>query len=336
MLTLRDVVVEYVSGGYPVRPIDGLDLDADSGELVLLLGPSGCGKTTLLSCLAGILKPTSGSVRVDGQEVTRLDSEALTEYRRRSVGIIFQAFNLLPSLTARANVALPMRAAGIKRAEAMARADELLEQVGLAERRDHRPGQMSGGQQQRVAIARALALDPPVILADEPTAHLDAVQVEVVLGMLRDLARPGRLVVVSTHDHRMEPLADQCIDLGPRAGDVPEESRIVELVKDQVLFEQGDPSDLVYEVEKGEIVLYRVENGEETILRRARAGDYFGELGPMLGLPRSASARARHRTRLLAQDLNSFRRRRRFDAHDATENVSPPEEEEVEAARTRN
>lgn len=316
MLTLRNVIVEYVSGGYPVRPIDGLDLDARTGELVLLMGPSGCGKTTLLSCLAGILQPTSGSVSVDGAEVTRLRGGDLTEFRRRSVGIIFQAFNLLPSLSARANVALPMRAAGVGRAESSRRADELLDQVGLAERRDHRPSQLSGGQQQRVAIARALALDPPVILADEPTAHLDAAHVEIVLGMLRDLARPGRLVVVSTHDHRIEPLADQCVNLGPEVvQSVEEPGRIVELAAGDLLFSEGDASDLVYEVESGEIVLFRTEDGEETILRRARTGDYFGELGPMLGLPRSASARAHHRTRLLAQDLPSFRARRRLAAH---------------------
>ncbi len=319
MLALRDVVVEYESGGYPVRPIDGLDLDAESGDLVILLGPSGCGKTTLLSCLAGILRPTSGSVIVDGTEVTELDPKELTEFRRRSVGIVFQGFNLLPSLSAKANVAVPMRAAGMTASEANRRADELLEQVGLADRRDHRPGQLSGGQQQRVAIARALALDPPVIVADEPTAHLDAVQVEVVLRMLRDLARPGRLVVVSTHDHRLVPLADRCIELGGSVAPVTESGRVVELAAGEMLFDEGDLSDLVYEVEKGEIVLFQTEaDGTESILRRARPGDYFGELGPMLGQPRSASARARVRTRLLGQDPASFRGRRRFSPSESS------------------
>src|SRR5512133_2275177 len=179
-LAIRDLVIEYSSGGYRVRPIDGLNLDAGSGELVLLLGASGCGKTTLLSVCAAILTPTSGSVRVGDTEVVGLKGAALTEYRRKTVGIVFQAFNLVPSLTAVENVMVPLRAAGMPRKQAKARAIELLERVDLGERLDHRPSGMSGGQQQRVAIARALAHDPPVLLADEPTAHLDYIQVEGV------------------------------------------------------------------------------------------------------------------------------------------------------------
>ncbi len=215
-LHVNDLVVEYSSGGYAVRPIDGLNLEVSAGSLALLLGPSGCGKTTLLSCLGGILRPTSGRIALGDLDVTTLDPRALTTYRRRTVGIVFQAFNLLPSLTAFENVMVPMDAAGVSRREARQRAEELLARVGLQDRMRHRPGDLSGGQQQRVAVARAIALDPPLILADEPTAHLDFIQVEEVLRLIRELASGDRLVVVATHDTRMLPLADQVVELVPQ------------------------------------------------------------------------------------------------------------------------
>jgi putative ABC transport system ATP-binding protein len=209
----RDLAVEYACGAQGVRPIDGLDLELSSGELVLLMGPSGCGKTSLLSMLAGILRPLRGSISVDGLDVTRLAGSRLTNYRRRRVGVVFQAFNLIPSLTAAENVQVPLRAEGFGRRPSRRRAGELLDRMGLAERSSHRPGALSGGQQQRVAIARALALDPPLLLADEPTAHLDRGQVGKVAQMLREIADDGRVVVVATHDDRILPLADRSIML---------------------------------------------------------------------------------------------------------------------------
>jgi putative ABC transport system ATP-binding protein len=164
-LGIEDLMVEYSSGGYAIRPIDHLNLEAAAGSLVILLGPSGCGKTTLLSCLGGILSPTSGRITFGDVDVTALDPRALSLYRRSTVGIVFQAFNLVPSLNAIENVMVPMRAAGISRGTARQRAEELLTRVGLKDRMRHRPGDLSGGQQQRVAIARAIALDPPLILA---------------------------------------------------------------------------------------------------------------------------------------------------------------------------
>src|SRR6201999_1483063 len=164
-LSIADLVVEYSSGGYAVRPINGMNLDVPAGSLVILLGPSGCGKTTLLSCLGGILRPKSGSIAFAGVDITALDGSALAKYRRDEVGIVFQAFNLVPSLTALENVIVPLRAAGRSRTSARQRAEELLTQVGLADRLKHKPGDLSGGQQQRVAVARAIALDPPLILA---------------------------------------------------------------------------------------------------------------------------------------------------------------------------
>jgi len=212
-LVCRDVAVEYSCGTQAVRPIDGLDLEVSSGELVLLMGPSGCGKTSLLSMLAGILRPLRGRISVDGLEVTRLAGGRLTDYRRHRVGVVFQAFNLVPSLTAAENVEIPLRAAGRGRRQSRKRARELLEQLGLGDRCSHRPGALSGGQQQRVAIARALALDPPLLLADEPTAHLDREQVGRVAHLLREIADDGRTVVVATHDDRIVPLADRAIAL---------------------------------------------------------------------------------------------------------------------------
>ena len=220
-LRCRNLVVEYSVGGYVVRPIDGLDIDARPGELSLLLGASGCGKTTLLSVLAAILRPHRGSVRLDATEVTRLSGRALNDYRRHRVGIVFQAFNLIPSLTAAENVQVPLRAAGTGRRDARRRAAALLGEVGLGGRQSHRPGELSGGEQQRVAIARALALDPPLLLADEPTAHLDHVQVDGVLRLLREIADAGRMVVVATHDDRLVPIADRVVELGAGDGAAP-------------------------------------------------------------------------------------------------------------------
>src|ERR1700741_4199996 len=153
-LSIQDLVVEYSSGGYALRPINGLNLDVAAGSLVILLGPSGCGKTTLLSCLGGLLRPKSGVIKVSGVDVTALDGRELAKYRRDTVGIVFQAFNLVPSLTACENVMVPLRAAGMSRAASRRRAEELLTRVHLADRMKHRAGVLSGGGQQRGALTR--------------------------------------------------------------------------------------------------------------------------------------------------------------------------------------
>jgi putative ABC transport system ATP-binding protein len=319
---IRNLTMEYVSGGYSVRPIDDLSLTFADGELVLLLGASGCGKTTLLSMMASILTPTSGSILVDGIDVTTLNGRAIAEFRRKTVGIVFQAFNLVPSLTARENVYVTLRGAGVDRAKARERSDELLAEVGLTERAHHRPGDMSGGQQQRVAIARALALDPPLIVADEPTAHLDYIQVDGVIRLLRDLARPGRVVVVATHDERLIPLADTVVELTPRAKEESRPPEPVELTAGQILFRQGDPGDLVYEVDSGaiEIVRERVDATVE-MLTVVEPGGYFGELAPMFGLRRSATARASEAgpAHVTGYTLREFRTRRGEDNSDILE-----------------
>jgi len=309
-LEVRDLTVEFDSGGYRVRPLDNLSIDAEDGELVVLLGPSGCGKTTLLSCLSGLLKPTAGSIRYQGIEVEGLTGTELSAYRQKTVGVVFQAFNLLASLSARKNVMVPMTLAGVGRKDAVTRADALLERVALSERVTHRPGQMSGGQQQRVAIARALVHDPPLVVADEPTAHLDHIQVEGILVLLRELAAPGRMVVVSTHDDRITHIADRVIELSPQFSKVDAGPEQVTLAAGEVLFEQGDRGDLVYEVLEGSVEIYRERSdGTEEVLASIVAGNYFGEIGPMLNLPRSASARAETATRLTSMNVRAFRQR---------------------------
>jgi putative ABC transport system ATP-binding protein len=309
-LVVDNLTVEYVSGGYRVRPIHERSFTAENGQLVVLLGPSGCGKTTLLSCLAGLLTPTSGEIRVDDIEVTALRGASRSTYRRDTVGVVFQAFNLIPSLSARANVMVPLRLAGTGRAAARQRAGELLDQVGLSDRGGHRPGQLSGGQQQRVAIARALAHDPPLIIADEPTAHLDSIQVEGILRLIRDLAAAGRLVIIATHDDRITQLADQVVELTPHTPDVERGPHPLHAAAGDLIFRQGDPSDLVYVITSGTVAIFRERaDGTEEPVVELGAGEYFGELGPLLNLPRSASARARSESELLGYGVREFRAR---------------------------
>ena len=309
-LQMIDLRIEYNSGGYLVRPIDGLNATVLSGELAVLLGASGCGKTTLLSALAAILTPAGGTIRFGDIEVNRLRGGALTDYRRHTVGIVFQVFNLIPSLSALENVAVPLRSAGVRRRPATARAEQLLADVGLADRVGHRPGDLSGGQQQRVAIARALAHDPPLVLADEPTAHLDYIQVESVLRLLRDIARPGRTVVVATHDDRLLPLADRVVELSRPATNETAAPERRELSPGQVLFEQGDPGDLVYFIEVGHVELFRRRaDGSEEPIQVFGPGDYFGELAPMFALRRSATARAVDQVIATGYTVHDFRAR---------------------------
>ena len=286
-IRMRDLTMEYSSGGYMVRPFDHFDLDLATGDLALLLGASGCGKTTLLSMLASILTPTSGSIHVGDIEVTALKGADLADYRRRTVGVVFQSFNLIPSLTAQENIYVAMRYAGVGRKAAKARSEELLAMVGLEDRMHHRPGKLSGGQQQRVGIARALALDPPLIVADEPTASLDYMQVDGVIRLLRELAAPGRMVVIATHDERLLPLADRVVELTPRPSSESRPPDRVELAAGEVLFRQGAPGDLVYEVDSGRIdIVQEQTDGGEHLLAVVEPGNYFGELAPMFGLRR--------------------------------------------------
>jgi len=309
-LSIQDLVVEYCSGADTVRPIDGLNLDVAAGSLVILLGPSGCGKTTLLSCLGGILRPTGGAIKFGDVDVTSLDAQAMSTYRRETVGIVFQAFNLVPSLTAIENVMVPLLAAGQPRRAAHKRAGQLLGRVGLEERMTHKPGDLSGGQQQRVAVARALALDPPLVLADEPTAHLDFIQVEEVLRLIRELASGDRMVVVATHDSRILPLADRVVELVADFASTDRPPDTVRMEAGEVLFEQGTMGDLIYVVSEGELEIVReLESGGEELLKVVTAGDYFGEIGPVFHMPRSATVRARTDAVIIGYTVRMFRER---------------------------
>jgi putative ABC transport system ATP-binding protein len=212
VLTARDLSKVFGSGPTAVQAVDGVDLTVRRGEVVLIMGPSGSGKTTLLCLLGGLLRPTTGSVRIDDTEITALDESKLPVIRRRLVGFVFQSFNLLEALSAVENVELPLNLAGITGRPARERAERLLRDLDMGQRLHFRPPILSGGEKQRVSIARALANDPPLILADEPTANLDSRQGHAVVELLRDIAkRQQRTVVIVSHDERIQAIADRLL-----------------------------------------------------------------------------------------------------------------------------
>jgi putative ABC transport system ATP-binding protein len=211
-IAVRRVTKTYSEGAAAVRALDEVDLDVEHGEVTLLMGPSGSGKTTLLSIMGCILRPSSGSVRIAGHDVTTLGERALPKVRLDHIGFIFQGFNLFPALSAEENVVLALNLKGLKGQQARRRAAELLKGVGLEEKSATYPANLSGGQKQRVAIARALAVQPEILLADEPTASLDSRSGRAVLEMLRGLAHgQGCAVVIVTHDSRAMEFADRIV-----------------------------------------------------------------------------------------------------------------------------
>jgi putative ABC transport system ATP-binding protein len=213
-ISVSDLSKVYSSGTAAVRALDGVSLEVDAGERVMLMGPSGSGKTTLLQIIGCILKPTTGSVRILGREITRLNERELPRVRLAHIGFIFQGFNLFPTLSAGENLELALDLKGIRGRDARKRSHELLEQVGLADKYNSKPSDLSGGQKQRVAIARALAGEPDIILADEPTAALDSQSGRMIMEMLSDMARRlGRAVVVVTHDNRTIDFADRIVHI---------------------------------------------------------------------------------------------------------------------------
>jgi putative ABC transport system ATP-binding protein len=211
-IAVREVTKTYESGRVAVRALAGVSLDVAPGEILLLMGPSGSGKTTLLSIMGCILRASSGSVSVQGQEVATLSERRLPDVRLRHFGFVFQGFNLFPALSAGENVEVALGLKGIRGREARRQAAAALDQVGLADKVDMRPADLSGGQKQRVAIARALVGDPSIILADEPTAALDSSSGQMVMDLLRSLARArNRAVVLVTHDSRTYRYADRLV-----------------------------------------------------------------------------------------------------------------------------
>ena len=206
-------VVKTYDGAAKVEAVRGIDLTVERGEFVALMGPSGSGKSTLLNLLAGLDRPTAGEVWLDGQRIDRMSEAALAKLRRRKIGVVFQFFNLLPTLSAAENVELPMLLVGNGRRAARKAAIVLLDGLGLTGKQDAAPKQLSGGQQQRVALARALANSPDLLVGDEPTGNLDSASARDVLGLLRATHERGQTLLLVTHDARVASAADRVIEI---------------------------------------------------------------------------------------------------------------------------
>ena len=208
--SVRGVEKSFGTGESAVRALRGIDLDVPYGEITMLVGPSGCGKTTLISVIAGTLEADKGEVTVIGERLDRLSQSRKTDFRKRNIGFVFQQFNLLPTLTAAENVAIPLILNGVARKESLRHAAAMLEKVGLGNRTEARPSQLSGGQQQRVAIARALVHEPRLLVCDEPTAALDGETGHLVMELLRKHALAAdRGVLIVTHDNRIFEYGDR-------------------------------------------------------------------------------------------------------------------------------
>jgi putative ABC transport system ATP-binding protein len=209
-IRVRGVTKEFGSGDSMTRALRGVDLDVPYGELLMLVGPSGCGKTTLVSIIAGTLEPSAGTCMVLGRDLVSMTNGRKVRFRRENVGFIFQSYNLLPSLTAVENAAVPLLIAGWRRSDAVAAAADVLERLGLGDRLTNLPSELSGGQQQRVAIARALVHEPRLLVCDEPTSALDAENGRITMELIQDIAvQPDRAVIVVTHDSRAYSFADR-------------------------------------------------------------------------------------------------------------------------------
>jgi len=223
MLAVRDATKSYRQGEAEVKALAGVTLDVAAGEFVAIVGPSGSGKSTLLHLMGGLDVPTSGDVLIDGASIARMSDDEVTVFRRRAIGFVFQFFNLLPTLSAEENVALPLLLDGKRPRDVRDRVAAALEAVGLAHRRGHRPDEMSGGEMQRAAIARALVIEPKVILADEPTGNLDSATGEQILELIRKANHDrGATVVMVTHDAKAATRGSRLVTMrdGVVVGDV--------------------------------------------------------------------------------------------------------------------
>lgn len=226
VVELVDVTKTYRLGEVDVQALRGVNMKVNRGDIVAIMGPSGSGKSTILNLVGALDRPTSGKVIIAGKNISRMSENKLGEIRRDSIGYIFQFYNLIPVLTAYENVELPMLIAGVGKEKRSARARELLELVGLADRARHRPDELSGGEQQRVAVARALSKKPPLVLADEPTGDLDSKSGMQVMTILRDLSKKElSTVVLVTHDHQMASLADRILEI--RDGRIVKETEMI-------------------------------------------------------------------------------------------------------------
>jgi putative ABC transport system ATP-binding protein len=213
LIEARGLHRTYRMGEETVRALDGVTVSVPRGDYVAVIGASGSGKSTLMNIIGGLDTPSGGSLVVNGLDLGSLDDEGLAAFRNRTIGFVFQSFNLLPRLTALQNVELPLLYAGTPPAERRARASAMLDRVGLSQRKTHKPTQLSGGQQQRVAIARALACQPDVILADEPTGALDTATTAEILALFRELNREGATIILVTHEHDVAQSAKRIIEM---------------------------------------------------------------------------------------------------------------------------
>jgi len=213
VVEMRDITKVYGHGEAEVRAVDGVSLIVDPGEYVAIMGASGSGKSTLMNIIGALDVATTGTYRIDGVDIGDLDDDALSLVRNRRIGFIFQAFNLIPRMSAVANVELPLMYRGVRRGERRRRALGALAKVGLADRSHHQPNELSGGQQQRVAVARALAMEPSLMLADEPTGNLDSKSTADVLDLLDDIHNEGKTIVIITHEDEVAARADRVITL---------------------------------------------------------------------------------------------------------------------------
>jgi putative ABC transport system ATP-binding protein len=213
MIELDGVSRTYEEGATAVHALRPISLSIAEGSLVAIVGPSGSGKSTLLNLLGALDRPSSGKIRIAGEDLTAMDDDGRTKLRREKIGFVFQFFNLLPTLTARENVQLPAKLAGLRDRKTLERADVLLDRVGLTQRKGHRPDQLSGGEMQRVAVARALMMDPPLVLADEPTGNLDTLTGQEVLELLIGAVDARRTVVLVTHDPKIAERADRVLEI---------------------------------------------------------------------------------------------------------------------------
>lgn len=213
VIKIRNITRDFILGQEIVHVLKGIDLDVERGEYVALMGPSGSGKSTLMNLLGCLDTPTSGTYELNGADVSNMSDDELAEIRNKEIGFVFQTFNLLPRTTALENVALPMIYAGASKSERKIRAEEVLTNVGLADRMDHKPNQLSGGQRQRVAVGRALVNKPSIILADEPTGNLDSKTSEEIMKLFKEIHLAGNTVIVVTHEEDVAERADRIIRL---------------------------------------------------------------------------------------------------------------------------
>ena len=259
----KNLIKVYKAGDLEVQALRGLSVSVAVGEMVALIGPSGSGKSTLLNIIGGLDRATAGYIGVMGSDLTQLNASQLVEFRRKTVGHVFQNMNLIPTLTAAENVELPMAALGVKKDQRKKRVEELIGVVGLRERMDHKPGELSGGEQQRIALAAALANDPPLVLADEPTGELDTENAMIVVNYLAKVNKElGKTIIMVTHDPRVARAASRLLriqdgvlatDVAPSEEAAPTQTSYTDMLKARLRSIDAQLKDLDAEFRKGVI-----------------------------------------------------------------------------------